>query len=185
MRLSRWVSASLRKISSNSGSRAANVLRISVRRLLRFIALGRAHGHGRPIGRHHRAGAGRWRRTRPISSGSRLQHVAEQLLHLRPWLRRCAPATRLSRFSTAQASSPSTSARTMRPLPFKVWKPRRNSLKAEVLSGSADQRGRYARRTSRTSSVVSEEDFPQLVVHRCFTDRRRQQAARRGQRRAG
>ncbi|MNX98716.1 hypothetical protein D3C86_1311350 [compost metagenome] len=64
-------------------------------------------------------------------------------------------STRLSRFSMAQASSPSTSARTMRPLPLRVWKARRNSLKAERLSGLTDQRGKYSRRISRTSSVSS------------------------------
>ena len=51
-------------------------------------------------------------------------------------------STRLNRFSIDQASSPITRARTIRPLPLRVWKARRTSVSASRSSWSAFQAGR-------------------------------------------
>ncbi|MNZ55975.1 hypothetical protein D3C78_739110 [compost metagenome] len=63
--------------------------------------------------------------------------------------------TRLSMFSIDQASSPTTRARTMRPLPLRVWKARRTSVSASRLPVSADHCGRYSLRVSSTSPASS------------------------------
>ncbi len=63
--------------------------------------------------------------------------------------------TRLSRFSTDQASSPMISARTMRPLPLSVWNARRTSPRASLSEGSACHLGRCSPIVSSTSSASS------------------------------
>ena len=64
-------------------------------------------------------------------------------------------STRLSRFSIDQASSPITNARTIRPLPLRVWKARRTSLNASLLAVSARHCGRYSAMVSNTSPASS------------------------------
>ncbi len=63
--------------------------------------------------------------------------------------------TRLSMFSIDQASSPISLAPTMRPLPFKVWNARRNSIRELLSSKFCAQRGKYSPMVSVTSPASS------------------------------
>ena len=63
--------------------------------------------------------------------------------------------TRLSMSSTAHAISPVLKAPTMRPEPFRVWKPRRISASGVKSWGACCHTGRYWSSCSKTSSASS------------------------------
>lgn len=174
-RASRWVSASLVKISSSCGSSSSTSLCASAA-ACGASANGGAwtpfswldgcsapasggtppssgaggSGSGSPLARAcavaaSRSTSSRWRwalaANSSTSSGNRATAWSTTRCtgSLAAMLR---SSTRLNRFSIDQASSPITRARTIRPLPLRVWKARRTSVSASRSSWSAFQAGR-------------------------------------------